>query len=245
MIMIVGATHDDVLYFDSIMTGKHTETYLDRYKLTLGNIFNQEVCLVEGMFTNYLSSAIMLGLIQKYLAILVIGVGRCTAFSKDFKAGDIAISGRVFSGDVDLSAEAGTRMGQIPGFPPYFLCQEDIVGYLSDSFEKRGIGHYAVCNYVSTNVAFTKMEQLKEMTSGEFLYGAKERVVLETNMGGIATACYLGHVPFVGVKTVSRFLDKAYTVEDYATTLRHYIDLGKGIVTTIGDIGRADLLGGK
>ena len=245
MIMIVGSSHDDVLYFDSIMTSKKEETYLGRYKLTLGNIFNQEVCLVEGIFTNYVSSAVLLSLIQKYLAILVIGVGRCTAFSKDFKAGDIAISGRIFTGDVDLSADAGSRMGQIPGMPPYFVCQEDIVGYLSDSFEKRGISHYGVCNYVSTNVSFTKVEQLKELASGDFLYGAKERIVLESAMGGIAVACHMGHVPFVAVKAVSRFLDKPYTVEDYATTLRHYIDLGKGIVTTIGDIGRADLLGGK
>ena len=245
MIIIAGTCHDDILYFDSIMTGKRTELFLGRYPLTIGHIFNQEVCLVEGMQTNYISSAVTLALIQQYYAILVLAVGRCTAFSSDMEAGSIAISGRTYTGDVDQMVETSSRLGQIPGMPEYFASQDDIIGYMVESFDKRGIGHYSVCQYVSTNVNFTKKEQLKEAASGDSLFGSKEKVVLDSNLGGIAVACKLANVPFLGIKTVSRFLDKPYTVEDYAAALRSYIDVGKGVVTTIGDIGRADLLGGK
>ena len=71
MIMIVGGQHDDILYFESIISNKKEETVLGRYKVTIGTIFNQAVILVDSAKTNYLSSALTLYLVEKYFVILV------------------------------------------------------------------------------------------------------------------------------------------------------------------------------
>ena len=42
MIVILGSTHDDILYFESVMTNRRDETLFDIYKLEYGTIFNQE-----------------------------------------------------------------------------------------------------------------------------------------------------------------------------------------------------------
>ena len=85
MIMIIGSQHDDILYFESVITNKREELVMGKFKVTIGTIFNQAVMLVDQVKTNYLSSALTLYLIEKYFVILVLVVGRCIAYSKDLK----------------------------------------------------------------------------------------------------------------------------------------------------------------
>ena len=85
MILILGSHHDDILYFESVMSNKRTETVLDKYKVTIGTIFNQSVVLADGVETNYLSSALTLYLIEKYFVFLVFVVGKCVAYTHDIK----------------------------------------------------------------------------------------------------------------------------------------------------------------
>ena len=243
MIMIVGSNHDDILYFDSIMTGKRTEKVFGTFEVTFGSIFNQEVMLVDGVYTNYLSAALITSLIQTYYTILVFAVGKCTAWSGDWKIGDITISKLTFTGDVDQMEDTDARFGQIPGLPSSYPCQKDILAYLSSAFENHTYAKAYEATYVSTNVNFGSAEQLKEIRHGDALYGFRERVVLDSTLGGIAVACKLTNIPFIGAKVVGRVLDKPYTVEEYAEALGHYAELGKAVVTTIGDIGRNDIQG--
>ena len=72
MIMIIGSQHDDILYFESIMSNKRTETVLDKYTVTIGTIFNQSVVLVDQVKTNYISSILTLHLIEKYIFFSVL-----------------------------------------------------------------------------------------------------------------------------------------------------------------------------
>ena len=85
MIMIIGSQHDDILYFESVMSNKREEVVLDKYKVTIGTIFNQSVILVDQVKTNYVSSVLTLYLIEKYYVFLVFVVGRCIAFTHDIK----------------------------------------------------------------------------------------------------------------------------------------------------------------
>ena len=101
MIMIIGSQHDDILYFESVMSNKREETVLDKYKVTIGTIFNQSVVLVDQVKTNYVSSFLTLYLIEKYFVFLVFVVGRCVAYTHDLKPLDIVISKRIIPGDVD------------------------------------------------------------------------------------------------------------------------------------------------
>ena len=82
MILILGSTHDDILYFESVMTNKKEEKIFDRYSLIFGTIFNQEVVVAYDLHTSYISTFITAYIIQKYFIVLVFVVGRCIAYSK-------------------------------------------------------------------------------------------------------------------------------------------------------------------
>lgn len=244
MILIIGSTHDDLLYFESVMTRRRNEKILDHFPVVFGNIFNQEVCLLEGVYSNYVSSMLALEIIHKYYVILVFVVGRCTALTSNWKLGDIAVSRYTITGDVDLMLESESRLGQIPGCPAFYVSQDDIVGYFMAQAERRIDASFRLATYVSMNASYASKSQLDVMLSGDRAFGTNDCLVMDNSLGGVAVACHFSHVPFLGIKVVSRFLDEPYTVEEYATTLRKYIDLGKAVVSTIGDIGRSDLLGG-
>ena len=46
------------------------------------------------------------------------------------------------------------------------------------------------------------------------------------------------------MKAIERPLEKEGNIENYLKVLDTYINLGKAVVSTIGDIGRADILKG-
>ena len=163
MILIIGSRHDDILYFESVMSNKKQETVLGKYTVTLGTIFNQGVVLVDEVKTNYVSSALILYLIEKYFVFLIFNVGRCISFTKDLKPLDIVVSKRVIAGDVDQVQEDNVKYGQIPGFDQVFVCQDDIIGYLGDAFEKRTYSTIKVGNFVSTSVDYHRADQVSHL----------------------------------------------------------------------------------
>ena len=226
MIMIVGSQHDDILYFESVITNKREETVLGKFKVTIGTIFNQAVLLVDQMKTNYLSSALTLYLIEKYFVILVINVGRCIAYTKDIKPLEIAISKQTILGDVDQVNEDNVKYGQIPGF-------EQI-------FERYSV--YKNCNYVSTSVDIHDKNQVKNMVEFGRVFGFDNHVVFDNNTGGVALGCSLSKVPFVSVKVVERYLDGEKNINTYLKAMKEYVNVGKAIVTCIGDIGRNEII---
>ena len=84
MIVILGDTHDDILYFDSVLANKKQEVLMNRYKVSIGTIFSQEVIVVHEMVTSVLTSAVLSHILDKYYIDLVISVGRCISVSKHF-----------------------------------------------------------------------------------------------------------------------------------------------------------------
>ena len=242
MILILGSHHDDILYFESVMSNKRTETVLDKYKVTIGTIFNQSVVLADGVETNYLSSALTLYLIEKYFVFLVFVVGKCVAYTHDIKPMEIAISRRVAAGDVDIVNEENVKMGQIPGFEQVFVCQDDVIGYLSSAFEKRTYSIFRLSNVVSANVDYHRMEQVAHLKECEHVLGFPNYIVFDTNSAGVALACALKKVAFLSVKVVERYIDGENNIQTYLKTLKEYTNVGKAIVTCIGDIGHNEVI---
>ena len=199
MILIVGSQHDDILYFESVMSNKKTELILGQYTVTVGTIFNQGVVLVDQIKTNYVSSALILHLIEKYFIFLIFNVGRCVAYTHDIKPLEIALSQRIVAGDVDQINEDDVKFGQIPGFEQVFNCQKDVISYLSDAFEKRTYSKIIVSNYVSTSVEYHRASQVDYLKECEHLLGFSSNIVLDTNSAGIALAASLKKVAFVSV----------------------------------------------
>ena len=244
MILIVGSQHDDILYFESVMSNKKQELVLGQYTVTVGTIFNQGVVLVDQIKTNYLSSALILHLIEKYFIFLIFNVGRCVAFTHDIKPLEIAISKRIVAGDVDQVSEDNVKFAQIPGFEQTFITQDDIIGYLSDAFEKRTYSKTKISNYISTSVEYHNPAQVNHLKECEHLLGFANNVVFDSNSAGLALAASLKKVAFISVKVVERYIDGQKDINTYLKALKEYTNIGKAVVTCIGDIGHNEVIEG-
>ena len=227
MILILGSTHDDILYFENVMVNRKEEMIFDKYKASIGTIFNQEVIVVYDLFTCYESSLIASYIIEKYFVILAFCVGKCIAFSENLKSGDIAISRRVLIGDVNQIKEANVRLGQIPKFPHSFETDPEIVKYLTTSLEKRSYSTYASCAFVSSNVILDSRERIQNIEMNGYVLGHNRNVVCDCTCGGVAIAGHLHKVPVIVIKVIERNLDQEYTTEAYLNVLKHYSDIGK------------------
>ena len=248
MILIIGSQHDDILYFESVMSNKKEEIVLEKYPVTIGTIFNQEVVLVDQVKTNYLSSALTLYLIEKYFVFLIFNVGRCVGFTHDVKPLEIALSQKVVAGDVDQINEDSVKFGQIPGFEQVFNCQKDVITYLHNAFEKRTYSKVNLTNYISTNVDYHRASQVDNLKECEHLLGFNNNVVFDNNSAGVALAASLKKVPFISAKVIERYIDGPKDINTYLKSLKEYTNLGKAIVTCIGDIGHNEVItegGGK
>ena len=244
MILIVGSQHDDILYFESVMSNKKQEMILGQYPVTIGTIFNQGVVLIDQVKTNYVSSALVLHLIEKYFIFLIFNVGRCVAFTHDIKPLEIAISKRTVAGDVDQVNEDNVKYAQIPGFEQVFVTQDDIIGYLSDAFEKRTYSKVKVSNFISTSVEYHRLEQVNHLKECEHLLGFANNVVFDSNSAGLALAASLKKIAFISVKVVERYIDGNKDINTYLKALKEYTNIGKAVVTCIGDIGHNEVIEG-
>ena len=242
MILIVGSQHDDILYFETVMSNKKEEIVLGQYKVTIGTIFNQAVIILDQVITNYVSSALVLYLIEKYMVFLVFNVGRCISFTKDLKPLQIAISRNVVAGDVDQVNDTNIKLGQIPGFEQIFTCQEDVIGYLVSAFENRTYCTVKLANYVSTSVDYHRANQVTHLKESEHVLGFENNIVFDCNSAGVALACALRKVAFVSIKVIERNIEQPNNIETYLNALKEYTNIGKAVVTCIGDIGHNEVI---
>lgn len=244
MIVIIGETHDDILYFDSVLANKREETILGKYKVSIGTIFSQDAIVACDLFTSSLSSAVLMHIMDKYYVDLIISVGRCMYVGDKIKNGDIIVSSKVIDTNVDLTMFGDFALGQIPGFDREFMVQDDILGYILNGLERRIEITHRVATYLSSNNLSKRM--VETLNERKEIFGMKnELFVLDQNSAGVAIAAKLKDTPFIVVKVAETNLDVVDNLETYSAVLSKYIDLGKAVISTINDISRSDILEGN
>ncbi len=245
MILILGSSHDDVLYYETMMTAKRKEILFDRYPVIFGKLFNQEVAVVSEIYTNYISSIVTSYFIDKFFVILVVCVGTCIGYSSDSLPLSVAISGKVTLSDVNQLAVRPVSIGQIPnGFPTYFDSDSDARDILFASFAKRTQTPCFLATYFSSNTFYTREEQLEPLKNYGKLTSLDSGVVFDCIYGGVALACNMNSVSCLAVKVVESSFGKAIDCQDYSKILTLYVDIGKALSGAIGDIGSGDILEG-
>ena len=65
MFLIVGNSHDDILFYETSLKNIREEIILNRYKALIGTINNQEVMLIHDIYTSYIASSILSYIIDK------------------------------------------------------------------------------------------------------------------------------------------------------------------------------------
>ena len=244
MIVIIGETHDDILYFDSVLANKREETILGKYKISVGTIFSQDAIVASDLFTSSLSSAVLMHILDKYYVDLIISVGRCMYVGDNIKNGDIIVSTKVIDANVDLTMFGDFALGQIPGFDREFIVQDDIIGYILKGLERRiAITQHTATFLSSNNMSSQMVEVLNERK--EIFSLKNELFVIDQNSAGVALASKLKDTPFIVVKVAENNLSAVDNLESYSAVLSKYIDLGKAVISTINDISRSDILEGN
>lgn len=246
MILIVGSTHDDVLYFESKLRNKTEETILGQYPLIVGTMFSQKVGVVYGGYTNYLSTAIVSHILAKNYIVLVINVGKCTAFANDLKAGDIVVSRQAYLAEVNQVGIKNAILGQVPSCPQSYVTDAYVLDLMTGCINKV-IRKSAARpgTFISIEKVIHSFKDLESITSSNgVIFGNKNDVVIDSCTGGVALACHLNDVPYISVEVVDGNIDEKRTITSYVDVLKRYSDIGKAVTSFIGEISRNEVLNG-
>lgn len=242
MILILGSTHDDILYFETQLKDKKTESIKDNVSLIFGTLFGQSVVLAYDVYSNYLSSAVTSYLIAKYDVLLVINVGIAQALENDFKKGDIVVAKCNYLGDVDLGVSTRANLGEIPNFSKVFHSNQDFLNMAIDFSNRYMITNFKEGVFVSLNKEFRFVGELKSISSGSLVLGSHDSIVFDTTSGGCATASTLLAVPFISFKVIYNNFSAKVTTQDKIKALKSFASLGKIVASIVIEVGRNDTI---
>ena len=240
MILIIGSHQDDVLYCASLLNNRTTDMLFGRFPVQKGTIFNQEVMLVSGIHTGMLAASVTSSILGHNYVNLVFVLGKCFSVKNSFKKGDIVISRDIYNLDVDQIEVANATLGQVPGLPVAYHVQKDVIGYVGDGFHRRTHVNGLLATFLcSENL---RGEAVKGAMEVDYVRGTQGPFVVDSVSYGVAMSCLLHDIPMISIKAVERDLKDKKSVDNYIAALDTYVDIGKAVVYTIGDIGRSDVL---
>lgn len=243
MILLMGSSRDDVLYFETIIKNKvNCHPLFNRFPMIQGTIFNQNVMLVYGVYSSYVTGALVESIIKEYSPLLVISVGRCKAISNDLKTGDIVISDSLIAMDVEQNEFKNVKVGQIPGFDQEYRTNLDIMHIIDRCFDKFLINNVRNAAFMCSNRIFSKKSDLDRYFNDELLFGHKKNIVLDCESFGILVPCLLNNIPFVAIKAVDSLIGVKSDINSLVKTLETYSAIGKAVTSFIGEVGRRDLV---
>ena len=245
MILIVGSNHDDVIYFQNALKDTKEEIILNKYRASIGTILNQNVMVLQDVYTSYVSSALLTHIIEKYFILMVFNVGTCFAQNKDLKVGDIAISEMSTFGDVDqIKMIKGTSLGQIPGYPQLFYANKELIRNMEEALNSVGVNNYTLCAFMNSSYYRRDQSLIEELSLEDSIANKNKNVVLDGVTTGIALACHLFDIPFVSIKVIEGQAGNRTSIENYMKVLQTYSIIGKAVTVCIGEISRNDVLRG-
>ena len=242
MILLVGSTNDDILYFSSILKNKKELRILNKFPAYTGEVFNQSVMLLKDVYSSYVSGLATSYIIDKYMTILVIHVGEVQSFTDSLKVGDICVARNVILSDVNMSDTTKVSKGQIEGFPQDFPADTEITSSIANALHQRSNVNAIHCTYVARNYHPENKEQIKEVVENDRILGITNETVISSEIGGIALAAKLHDIPYASISVVGRRIGYENSIEDYVKVLEQYTNVGKAVVSVIGEIGRTDIV---
>lgn len=127
----------------------------------------------------------------------IINVGVAGGMGSNVKCGDVVIAESLVQHDVDTSA-FGDKIGQIPRMDTFdFVCDKELV-------KKAQAASLSVCNYSThTGRIVTGDQFIADCSKLKWLQREFGAIACEMEGGSIAQACYLNHIPFVVIRSIS------------------------------------------
>lgn len=231
MILILGVTGDDILYFRSKMTSLESGTLMSGIEYFTGKISREEVTVAVTGQTDYLSSLVAGMLIEHFQPYLVFNVGSITSFSPQLKQGDIFIAERYYFSGVDLtSLPEHPDYGAIPPYGEFFIADTALNSRLEASAYSLTNRYIQRGYLLSGEVRYRDEKELNPLLRDHFLKNDEdEMVAYDCTSGGVALACQFTSTALLTIKAVSYQL--SHPEQDL-----NYVRKGLELQPTIGKI---------
>ena len=245
MILIVGSNHDDVIYFQSALKDAKEEIILNKYRAYVGSILNQNVMVLQDVYTSYVSSALLTHIIEKYFVLMVFCVGTCFAQNKALKVGDIAISEMATFGDIDqIRMIKGTELGQIPGYPQLFYANKELIKNMEEALNSVGSNNFILTTFMNSSYYRRDEQLIEELSLEDSIANRNKNTVVDGVTTGVALAAHLFNIPFISVKVIEGQAGQKTSIDSYMKILEQFSVIGKAVTVCIGEISRNDVLRG-
>lgn len=220
MILIIGTTQDDIIYYKNRMRIKEEGRISDKYPYYVGRLANKDVCLTYTGFSNLASGVVTSHMIAKFMPYLVIITGAVSTLNAKAKQSDLFIAEKVFLGDVDLRSYEEVKYGQIKNLPSFFSCDDDYIKLIETINSRTENLHLLRGPLISTNTFYNNAKVANDVLKEHFS-NIESMTAFDTEAGGVAVACAIYSVPFLLLKVVSYHVGDE---REFITSLRKSIE---------------------
>lgn len=209
MIVILGQTEDDILYYTSRFTsGQKLDELPFGVKVHRGNFGVDEIAIAATGYGNIQSALVTNMIIDKYDPYLIINTGSVISLDKNLHQGDLFIADRYYLDGVRYNPLMNIPYGQIPGNPEFFLFENSLNGQAEGASFEVGKGSFAERGYLLSGEAiYTDSKVIEEMKNNHYAYAKNMIRAYDTTSGGIAFVCYKRERTLLTIRVVSMELD--------------------------------------
>lgn len=253
MFLIIGSSHDDVLFYETSLKNTREEFLFNRYRALIGTINSQEIMILSDIYTSYVTTSLLSYIIEKYFILLVICVGRCQTFTDNLKVGQVVVSKNTIFGDVNqVAAVKGNNLGQIPGFDRFIESNTLLLLTMHNAFERVGLDTVKDATFISGSMLRHNQEfvfnikneketvKRSEIEKREIAH-LSDYIVTDSESGGVALSSALFGISYITVKVVESKAGENPNLETYLRVLKQYSYVGKAILSFIGELSRNDI----
>lgn len=205
MIAIIGAMDEEIELLKTKMLITKEEK-IANCRFFLGSIGGKDIVLLQsgiGKVNAAMSTTIMF---ERYQPDYIINTGSAGGYHQELEVGDIVISDNVVHHDVDVTAFK-YEYGQVPGMPPSFKADEQLVEKALKAAEKLN-GVQAMRGLISTGDTFMEDPERVQFVREKF----PEVIAAEMEAAAIAQVCHQYNKPFVVIRALSDIAGKESSI---------------------------------
>lgn len=202
MILLLGTTPDDILYYKNRMRITKRGTISNSHPYFIGTFAGKEISLTYTGNSNLMSATIASVMIKEFEPYLVIAIGSLYSASPKLKQGDLFIAERLYMGDVDYSSFEDLYFSQALHMSSYYTTDDQYLKYLEILNSQSHNLRLVRGPVISMNRFYVNMADAQKVIDRQqnYLGGA---TAFDTEAGGIVAACNFYQVPWLLLKAVS------------------------------------------
>lgn len=216
---VIGAMQIEIDNLKKSLENSTTEE-ISSVQFVKGNIGEIEVVAAVSGVGKVFAAICTEAMILKYQVDMVVNIGVAGTLCKELGVMDVALASQVVQHDMNTSA-LGDDIGLLSGINQIYIpSDEKMTALMEQCIGEKGI-HYKV-GTIATGDLFMQGEQQKEKLHQRF-----DAIAAEMEGGSIGHVCYMNHVPFTVLRTIS---DGEGGAMDYAQFAQKAAKLGIEIV---------------